>query len=794
MNTSEEKTSVSVPEINLRQLISRAWKRKWWIAASVLLFVGLAFLYLKTKSPVYEVSSSLLIDTSGENRKLGENKYLEGGAGQVEIEKNVYNELILLQSYDLVKQAVRELDFGVSYYAGNQLRLDEMYHYFPFKVVAPDSNTQMVYAPFEVELLADDAFRLKVETESYGILKPGEEGSQWVESDFSFEGRYKFGEWVEHDLFKFKLEPPDYPVDAAGFRDKKLAFELKDIEGLTGEYMGGLRVDQVDMLGSVILLTSQGSVVEKEVKFLKKLTDKYIEQKLKDRDEIALSKEAFIRQQLDNISDSLARAERNIEAFRRNSQAINLSETATITLGKIQDLESRKAQMRLNLEYYQSLLDYLTDSASINQIVAPSVVGISDPLLNENLLELKKLYAQKTETVFYKGEKSYDLDILDQQIAATTQALQENIRNLIQSSQMTIANLENQVQDLDGVLNRLPSSEKLLASYERKSKLYEELFNYLSQELAKAGIARAEDIPDTRVVDAPRMVGNGPVAPPKKLILILGFMAGLLLPLTGIVLFDLNDDTIETLQQIERTTNIPVVASIAQDSEGKKKGSFFESDTIIDWRAQESFRDLSARLQFLVNDDQNKVIGLTSTLPGEGKTYCAINLGKVFAEGGKKVIYIDTDLRKPSVFKGFKLDEGFPMLSDYLGDEEVAIHEIIQVHPKFPSLHYIPSTIEGKSLHQLLGNGRFQVLIQKLKNNYDYILIDAPAIGLVSDYLLVANDIDIHLMVLRRNLSKVSFIKDLERLKARGRLRDVYFIFNGAVGKSFKYGYSEYRY
>ena len=314
--------------------------------------------------------------------------------------------------------------------------------------------------------------------------------------------------------------------------------------------------------------------------------------------------------------------------------------------------------------------------------------------------------------------------------------------------------------------------------------MYENLFNYLSQELAKAGIARAESTLDTRVLDEARLVGDEPISPNKKLIMALGFLVGAFAPLTWILLFS-PQDVIEDVKQIMTHSEIPVIASILGHDPSSKS---LKSD-ILTWKLKESFRDLSTNLRFILPKGPC-VIGITSIMPEEGKTFNAINLGITFAELGKKTLIIDVDLRNPSLVSAANKIEG-KGLSNYLQDDIASLKEIIHPHEELKNLKFIPTSVLEGNVHELLSGDKFKSLILELKDQFDYIILDTPAVGLVSDFNLISDVIDINLFVVRRNIAKIKFLEDLQRLARAHRSKKSYIIFNDIPMKDFKYGYEE---
>lgn len=776
----------SFREVNLKEFLIRIFSYKWLFLASILLGLGLAYLYNKIATPRYAVGTSILIDASG-SQNLGKSRFLEGGVSQIDADKNIFNEMGVLTSFSLVKQTLEELNFDITYKAGSWYKMEEYYGNFPFRVVLLDSMSQIHGVPFEVKLMPNEQYQLSIKSDKF-YVSDGLTGDLFkVEKPLDFTKIYNIGEDVKHEYFNFALMLPEEEVDAAQFAGQDLTFELHHITDLTNAYLGKLNVSQPDVQASILKLKTEGPVVQKEIQFLENLISNYIFVNLEKRDEIASSKEAFIRDQLGDISVSLSRAESKMSRFRgSNNSTVNIDQKVSSNMSRLEDLDKELNQIELNIKYYKQLLGYIENSDNVSRIIAPSAVGIDDPLLNENILELKNLYSERTKNKFYKGEKSYDLEILDQQIDNTTAALRENVRNLIRSSELANKDRKGRKGSIERELRTLPRSQRQLGQQKRQSTLYEDLYNYLSQELAKTGIARAANITNARILDAPRMLGSGPIAPQKKLTYLLGLLLGLTLPFGWIVLKSSMDNTIYSASQLEKIAPLPVAASIAHLS----TKTLFGKNKRTQWQVEESFRDLSANLQFLINDPDKKVIGITSTISNEGKTFCATNLALSLATSGKKVLLIDLDFRNPSVFREISATkEG---LDQYLIGKVVLAEKIIHQYPSLETLDFIPTKHYDKNPHELLASSKLQILLGELRHHYDYIIVDSPAVGSVSDYLLVANQLDVHFFILRNQVSQIDFIDDLMKLKEKGEMENTFFILNDVNPKSYKKRFAYY--
>ncbi|WP_289063684.1 polysaccharide biosynthesis tyrosine autokinase [uncultured Zobellia sp.] len=806
-------------EINLKLFFRKIYKNKMFFMASIGLFVLLALIYIASATPIYEVSTSILIDSKGRNRVLGDSEYVEGGVSLIEMEKNLYNEIGILKSFSLIRQTIEDLNFDISYHTESLFSSEEKYGYFPFEVMMDRSKPQLFGVPFEIELLSGDNYKLTIEGDEFGVSNPSNGSVREVERSFDFSGEYKFGDKIEHEYFTFTLNRPEYKVNLEDFEGEDLSFVIHNIEGVAKGYMGKLEADNIDIQASIFKIVSTGPIVSKEVDFLKQLTENYVQNELFSRNEIAAGKEAFIRNQLRVISDSLTKFEVKLEAYKIDKKAVDLGATASNALDQTNNLQVEAAKIKMSINYYNSIIRSVRNNRNSDEFIMPSGIGIEDPSINQNILELKELYAERSRKKFFVTSNNQEMTILNGQIQESTEILLSNLRSAVRSSQAALAGITSQLSSIDEEISSLPTREIQLLNIQRQNTLYENLYKYLSQELAKTGIARAESTSDTRILDEARMVGNGPVAPQKSLLLALAVVIGMLIPLGWMIFFS-PDDTIENVHQVMANSDMPIIASIVHyDDEVKGKsfkvpyigqelekaikkikgsqqlfdfvGQNFKTSEVDSevalWKLKESFRDLTTNLK-LINSQDKGVIGITSILPEEGKTYSAINLGITLAEAGKKTVIIDADLRNPSLVNHVGKVKGRG-LSNYLKGEVNFIKDVIRTHEKLDNLKFIPTAVVDGNVHELLSGDKMKAVIEELKKEYDYVILDTPAVGLVSDFLLLLDVMDINLFVVRRNVSKIEFLEDLENLIPRDKKKKSYIIFNDALKEDHKYGY-----
>lgn len=767
-------------EVNLNVFLQKVLKHKMLYLISIGAALLLAVLYILSATPQYEIATSILIDPSGSNRALGESQYVDGGVGLIEMEKNLYNEIGIIRSFSLINETVKDLGLDITYYDGRGILKDELYGNCPFVVRLDRDKPQLFGITFEVKILSDQKFQLNLNASNFEVFDPKTGVVHEVKRDLEFSKSYSFGEPIGHEYFAFTLERSESSMRIGDITDGDLSFVVHPAEDITKDRMDNLEVDNIDIQASIFKLVTTGPIVAKEVAFLNQLTRNYMDSKIKSRNEIASSKESFIREQLAVISDSLLNSELELETFKKGNAPVNLSTTASNAMNRTRALQMSIAKLRLDAQYYQEMIDYVERNQNSNDFVLPNSQSIEDPMITQNILELQELYSERSRKRFFVTGNNEEMNILNERIRQSTQKLLTNLRNALSSANTQLSGVRASLSNYDQLINSLPTREKQLLSLERQSALYENLFNYLSQELAKTGIARAENTSDTKVLDEARMVGNGPVAPQKSLLMVLALTLGALIP-TAWLVWLAPDDAIEHEDQIRAITKIPLIASVVHYD--KETGS----DTTL-WQVKESFRDLSANLRFACSK-KSCVIAMTSIMPEEGKTYCSINLGITFAETGRKTLIIDADLRKPSLVKGIQKIAGRG-LADYLNGDIKKIQDIIYSHDELEKLDFIPTAVAEGNVHELLSGERMKDLFKELKNKYEYIIIDTPAVGLVSDILLFWDLIDINIFVVRREIAKIGFLKDFENLNQKGgKKKKGFILFNNAQKSEYKYGY-----
>ena len=362
----------------------------------------------------------------------------------------------------------------------------------------------------------------------------------------------------------------------------------------------------------------------------------------------------------------------------------------------------------------------------------------------------------------------------------------ENVRNLISSARIYEKDLKDRVTSFSSKINKLPKAEKKYLILKRKYEYNEQTAIYLQQKRYEASLAKAGTESDHKVIDSARLDSEEPISPRKGLSYFIALLCGVIIPIILIYLKNFFSDTISNKVDLKNATNIPILGLIGHSDKSTSLVVPKSSKSII----AESFRSLRTNIQYLAADKKKKIITITSSVGGEGKTFITMNLASIFALSGHKTILIGGDLRKPKLHEDFTLNTN-KGLSSYLINK-ASLSDVIQ-KTQIESLDVIPSGPTPPNPAELLDSAKMKKLIEKLNKEYDYVIIDTPPIGLVTDGVILMQHTDINLYVIRHDYSKTKTLNIINDLYNQKKVKNVHLIINDSklaeTGYGYGYGY-----
>ena len=771
-------------KINIKAIILKLLSKWYYFLIAMFIVIPLAYAYLKFTPKQYQVRASLLLK-SEEGNPMSSDQFLKGMdlfTPKTELE----DEIGILKSYSMVEKAMRQLDFGIEYFTKKNFVTTERYEDSPFIIEVDSVVDQMIYLPIYIERLTSTSFRVtasgknvstynmytdKVESE-IPVVELNQEGSTeepFVTKNLSF--KIKF-----NDQFR-----PD--------KDTQMFFVITTLGAMVEGYQNKLNIDPIALESNIVELAVKGRVVAKEIKFLDKLLDVYLENELFKKNQLGLRTIQFIDSQLSGVSDTLKQVEGSLETFRARNNILDINSTAANLTANLDKIEEEKAALEVKLKYYTFLANALKDEGKISEIVVPSALGLDDPLLNNLLLELSKLYQERTGYNYNAKENNPLIEIVDLKIRNARKTITENVNNMIEVSTIALSDVNNRIFKIQKNLNQLPRNERELVKIQRSFEFNDNVYNYLLEKRAEAGIAIASNTVQKTIVDRPYQVGNGHVSPNSKLIYALALFMGLASTVAFIIIKDFLNDNIVTHEDVERTTKIPFIGAITH-------GSKREQGTIIAHARSpigESFRSLRVNLQYLTLGKNANVIGITSSRESEGKTFCSVNLAAAMAHSGKRTILIDTDMRRPKVASYFQLKNKKGLSNFLIGDS--AIKDIINTTDN-KGFDVIGSGPIPPNPIDLIGHPRMEELINTLKQTYTTIILDSPPLGYVSEYIILMKYTDANIYVVRSDYTHRNSLSKINKLYERKKISNVSILLNDVkTSKRTGYGYGyEYKF
>ena len=768
--------------IDIKALILKYSQYWYYIMASILFFGCIAFLNNRYTVPKYSVSTTLLIRDDN-NTQLGAENLLEG----LELfsgKKNLKNEIVILSSYNLFEKVIEELNLGVSYYQHGFLQTNELFGISPFELDVDSSHLQLTGINFQITPLNNEEFKLSVSTSNqfpYNILTKRLEKS--LIADIDIEKKYAFNSVIESDFFSFKVNKSiHFNLEKIIDSEKYFSFKFHQIDKLANKLIEDVIINPINKETSILKLNLRERNPRKSIQILNKITEIYIRSGLNEKNLMAINTIHFIDDQLTIIQDSLSEIERKLELFKTKHPNLEIVDKEYGTYFQKQKLDNSLSEQSVNIKYYKSLLTYLKNEKNTNSIISPTSMGISNPELNNLINQLLQLYAKKGELQLTTTEKNPNYIAILSQINHTKKTIIENVNNLISSALIYEVDLINRVTTFNKKINKLPEAEKDYLILRREYEYNEQTAIYLQQKRYEASLARAGTESDHKVIDFARLDSSEPISPRKSLAYFISILIGILLPITFISLRDFFSDTIKSKSDLMNSTKIPILGLVGHSDNARSLVVPNASKSII----AESFRALRTNIQYLAADKEKKIITVTSSIGGEGKTFTTMNLAAIFALSGHKTVLIGGDLRKPKLHEDFKVNTSKGLSSYLINKSDLA--EVIE-KTEIDTLDVIASGPTPPNPAELLDSNKMKDLIIDLNKTYDYVIIDTPPIGLVTDGVILMQNADVNLYVVRHNYSKAGALNIINNLYKQKQVENVHIIINDFKHTSSGYGY-----
>jgi tyrosine-protein kinase Etk/Wzc len=772
------------------------FKKLYIILTIVLLFI--AFLFNRYSSVRYENHTTIYLSSSENQNRLSSPNDLIQSFGMFDNQKIVENELEILRSFSLIKRVVNEMDLKVMYFSTQNsafanlffntplTRKIEHYDDSPIKVVLDPSVPQATYLNFQVTILNENEFILEAQGDAVPLYNYIDDQVVTYIPEIYFKQRYKFSDEIKTKFFNFRIEK-DNNFNKEFTLNSNLYFIFNNLNDITLQCQGLLSTEPISQKSTVILATFKGSTRAKVTDFLNALTSAYLERNLDKKNKMAMSTVDFIDSQISAVADSLNYVESTLKNFRTTMGVMDLSFQGQQIFEQLNRLENERAALSVQRKYYEYLTNYLSSSSELSDISAPSSMNVVDPILSNLVTQLISLNSERVSLLRNStGQQNLYLADINIRIENIRKTILETAKNTLNTLNISLNEINYRMSKASGQISQMPKTELQMRGIERKFDLNDAIYTFLMQKRSEAQIAKASSMPDYEIIDnaVPAMAKQ--VSPKRNLNYIIALLLGLLLPTTAILMKDFLNNKIADSDELENITQYPIMGNVFHN--------FHRSRMVVNDHPNssvtESFRAIRTNFQFFSEGGKKQVILITSTTSGEGKTFCAINLATVFALNGHRTALLEFDLRRPKIYEEFT-SNNIIGISSFLIDK-ASIDDII-LPTQIENLDFISAGPAAPNPAELINSERTADLIDKLKEMYDYLIIDSAPAGILTESIILMKYSDLNIFVVRLNKTIKESLKHALRTVGNNKFQNISLIINDiyANRESYKYGYDK---
>lgn len=760
------------------------------IGISLLIFLVFGILYYMYASRTYTVYARISINTEQMNANRGSNQYLNVNE-LMDQEKNFANEITYLRSTPLLKEVINDMNLRVSYYMKEDKIPEEfpfafynIYNSSPFIVILNEEHIQPLNVMFYLKILDDEQYTIYAyEPNAYSYSYVNENGSDYS-FFFTLGGTYRFGDLIENENCSFKiLLNSNY--NSAQYQGKDLYFKFNSPQNLAYSFQESLTINSAFFESSIADLSFDSDNLDLGMEFLSNLIEKYIEKNLERKNYNANNTIEYINRQLSNISGSLGQSERQLQAFRTNMDVMNIDEKSRNIYAQQQTLEYNRDEIQTRLQNLTRLKNYFEANKDSSTFIAPSFIGMSDATLATLIQELTTLSNERQQLISTNQLRNPRLRTLDANIATIKNVISENISFNLSAAQNEFEEANRRLNEMSREIAQLPQTQRQLVGLEREFNINDAVYSSLLDKRIQAQIIKASNRPDCEIIEPVRYEEVS--SPSLKKVGVISMFLGVFFPSIYIVIINFLSPRIRTKEELMRFTNLSIIDRIPHND---KK----QPNVILNYPnspVAERFHSIRSNIIYYLLGEKNKCILVTSTLPDEGKSFIALNLAYSFASTHYKTVLVSFDLRKYNRFLKEFITDGDQGVSSFL-IKKSTIDEIT-MKTENPNLDIISSGQIPPDPVSLLSLGTTAEFIGELQKKYDYVIIDTPPFGLVTDAFLLMKYADIKLYVSRLGIvTKKPFKQSMEDIESK-KIENIYLVQND-VTKIDKTYYQNYSY
>lgn len=757
------------------------WK---WFLLSLIFFVGIGIAMIVRTQPVYNRMMEILVKDQEAGGGVGDVTNAFSTLGLVASNTNVNNELISLTSPSLMFDVVARLDLQMNYNLKKGLHPVTLYGTNnPIIVELPDLDKERSVS-FRVVISPDNTYEISRIKE---FTPQGE-----VKHDQVLTGKLD-GAGVKSPFGRIVVKHNDSYIVGAQSDGDDLTIDVfrQGLQSTVERYAKLLKGDLTDSDADVIKLSIDDVSKEQGDAILETVVAVYNERWMEDKNKMAVATSKFISERLVVIEKELGNVDSEISDFKSSMGVpdVEIAAKGHVEQGMEISKEVIKAEATLAMTTY--LRDYMMDPANRYSII-PMNTGTENPVLEEEIAAYDQLLLKRNALIENSSEDHPYVKDVNQQLAGKRNAILQSINTNIQNLKNSIKSIESAKSQNRQDLQNVPKQAKMLLSAERQQEVMQELYLYLLEKREETELSQTFTADNTRIITPP--YGElDPIAPKKKLILIIAFFLGLAVPAGALYLAEAANTKIRSKKDLENLSvpfagEIPFagkrkrIRKLLQTKKRKQKEIDRPKVVVAEGKRDipnEAFRVVRSNIDFMLPKDRSTVLALTSFNPGSGKSFVAFNLGASFCLKGRKVLIIDGDLRHGSI-SGY-VDSPRKGLTSYLTGSTDDWHSLVKSAREFPEMDVMPIGHKPPNPAELLENGRLATLLEEARKEYDVVLVDCPPVNIVVDTQIENQYVDRTLFVVRAGLLEKSALKDISKIVSEDKLKNVTLLLNGTL-------------
>ena len=761
---AKKNISLGVPIKAYFMACARNW---YWFVISTVILTSIAYLYAKSQPELYSSQALILVKTKDSNS--GTQSQVFSDMGVTTGNNYLPNELYKIRSSKLMETVVNALGINVSYYGHVFLRDVNIYKSTPVQI----TPLRQVTRGFSMEVVPKSATDFE--------FKMGGEDT-WKKAHFGNKVNTSYGPIAITKTKNF---------NETAHKDYKVIVRVTTPEAKAGALVGALKAQIVDQASDVMHLTLTSDNYDLTVDVLNALIVTYNQDAINDKNMVARSTESFIAERVEALSKDLSGVDSQVAQLKVSAAGATMYGDPSMSVAAADN--ASEVDMQISLATY--IQDYLTKMSG-NELI-PSNTGIANTGIESQIAQYNEAMLQYQKIAATSSRENPVMIELTNSLTSIKSNIMRGLANYINSLRMRQSQARSRQSLTAGSMVAVPSQEKAITEVTRQQKIKEQLYLYLLNKREENALQLAITEPNAKVIESAKG-SSAPIYPQPSRIIMMGFLAGLLLPaiiLYGIFWYFSLDSMIHTRRDVEAMCNIPILGELPA-KKGKNDREIVVTDNGRD-RMSEAFRIVRSNLDYVVEkrNFEGAVIQFTSTMPGEGKSFVAANLALTCAHGGKRVVAVDLDLRKGRFSAYAGLESATIGVSAYLSGKvhdmkDVIHHDVLNC----PNFDFVPLGAIPPNPTNLLMSSRFRAMIAELKKDYDYVILDTVPFSLIADAGIINRYAELTIYVIRDNKVDRRYLEELEQLSQEGKIKNLTILINDIKIDNKHYGYGGYGY